>query len=117
MVKVQFPESEDNFYWDGKVHMIEPHNLACIENSNYYYMDGYDYSFGFEMMTLLREENQKFTKVPLNDYEDFNQLVIAANLEFISPTVLGDKIELDPIMTVNELRQKLGIIRRVRKKD
>ncbi len=116
MVKVQFPESEDNQYWDGKIHMIEPHNLACIENSNYYYMDGFDCSYGFEMFTLLREENQKFKKVPLDSYEDFNQLVIAANLEFISPAYLGDTIELDPKITVNELREKLGILRRVRKK-
>ena len=54
MAKIQFPTSDTNPYWDGKEHNVIPMNLARINESDYYYMDGYDIGFGLNMMTLLR---------------------------------------------------------------
>jgi len=62
MAKLQFPKSETNQYWDGREHDIQPLNLICLNETDYYYMTGYDNTFGFQMQTLLKRENAIFSK-------------------------------------------------------
>ena len=104
MAKIQFPTSETNPYWDGKEHNIIPLNLARINETDYYYMDGYDLDFGFNMMTLLRRTNSGFIKVPLDNYDEFGALVSSSNLEFLPTNLVGNNVGLDPLMTVEKLR-------------
>ena len=104
MAKIQFPTSDTNPYWDGKEHNVIPMNLARINESDYYYMDGYDIGFGLNMMTLLRGTGSGFKKVPLDNYDEFGILVSSLNLEFLPPNLVGENIGLDPLMTVEELR-------------
>ena len=107
MVKVQFPKSESNPYWDGQIHEINPMNLARMGETDYYYMDGFDFSFQFQMMTLLRKNGDKFDKVPLDDYDAFGELVRHADLRLVPTMLLGDNVGLLPQMTVEELEQEL----------
>ena len=104
MAKIQFPKSDTNSYWDGKEHDIIPLNLVRINGSDYYYMDGYDISFGCSMMTLLRGTDSGFRKVPLDHYDEFGALVSSSNLESFPTKLVGENVGLDPHMTVEELR-------------
>lgn len=107
MARIQFPKSETNFYWDGKEHDITPHRLAQLNDSVYYYMEGYDNNFRIEMMTLLKKADIGFNKVPVDDYYEFKTLVSQSSLGFVSTTLLGDKVGLEPMMTVDQLREQL----------
>lgn len=109
MIKVQFPKSEVNYYWDGKEHDITPINLANINDSEYYYMDGYDNTYKFEMMTLLKREQYGFNKVPLDNYEYFGKTLGELRLNAVDVSLLNDKVGLSNEMTVDELRCELGL--------
>lgn len=109
MVKIQFPKSETNPYWDGEEHDLEPKNLACINDSDYYYLDGFDESFKCNMMTLLRKNGEEFKKVPLDDYDEFTHMLYASNLRLVPTMLVGTKIGLDPEMSTKDLEAELGI--------
>ena len=112
MLEIQFPLSSTNNYWDGKEHVIVPYTLVCINDSDYYYMDGFDKSFGFTMYTLLGKNGDKFSKIPLDDYQEFQKVVTSSHLTLFPTNILGDKIDLQPEMTVEELKTKIGSKRR-----
>lgn len=107
MIKIQFPKSETNTYWDGKEHDIEPKNFAQINQSEYYYLDGLDKNFNQVMYTLLRKNETGFNKVPLDNYSEFRSLLADASTDLnpIEIEAIGEKVGLDPIMTVEELKE------------
>lgn len=109
MIKVQFPKSQTNSYWDGKKHDIIPQNLVCLNDSEYYYMDGFDNSFGVSMMTLLRKSGNKFNKVPLDNYDVFRSMMSEVKYGFVSTELLGKEIGLEHQLSVEELKKSLGL--------
>ncbi len=109
VVNIQFPFSEKNPYWDGKVHVVVPGMLASINKSDYYYMEGYDHSHDMRIMALLRKIEDKFFKVPLDDYYEFGNLLHSFDLDYVSTSSLNENIGLLPQMTVEELKSQLGL--------
>ena len=112
-IRMLFPLSTNNDYWDGKLHVINPKTLATINDTNYYYMDGYDNSYNTEMMTLLMKKDDKFFKIPLDNYDEFKELLSKVKLDYVSINQLTDNIGLLNMMSVDDLKKDLCVISQI----
>ena len=108
-ILMQYPKIEGNELCDGTTHNIIPKEINSFEfrGDTLYELTYFDLKFKSLCSTIIREENAKFYKVPLQDYSDFYEKVNNKRI-ILKPfdisildnvtTILADK----PIETINE---------------
>lgn len=106
LVKIQYPKSEVNPYWDGKVHCIRPNNLLQIDCSDYFCLQGYDFNVQNGMMTILKTVENHYQNVPVNNNEELNDFLAKVSFKLISTDNLDEYIGLAPQQTVEQIRSE-----------
>lgn len=107
LINMKYPASEKNSYLDGKVHKIEPKELLRLNDSNYYMLRGFDNSYNVKMYTILRDVDGIFYKVPLDDYQEFQNNLSNFNLSKVSLECVEENVDSLPFMTFEQLRNEI----------
>jgi len=70
MIKMKYPNIDNNSLCDGRVHEITPYNISRIEDLEIYLMSYFDETMNCEAITILSKlPNGDINKLPLLDYD------------------------------------------------
>lgn len=106
-VRMKYPYNQNNPFFDGQFHDIEPIRLIRINgNRDIYIMDYRDNTLGINMNTVLERRNGSFYKIPLKEYNaEWRKLYTQTSLlgNKVNTSILPDIIECDNIISIDDL--------------
>lgn len=106
IINMQYPHDLSNQKFDGKTHEIIPTSLIKINgNNDFYVLSYYDRNLDKKMETLLREKDNKFYKVPLNNYSQFMFLKFKISGRKCQLSKLPNFIQCENIKSLSEIKK------------
>ena len=109
-IRMQFPSDTGNRLYDGKIHEIIPERMALVgeqAGDQLFVLSFFDVSLGKEMLTYVLKRNNRYYKIPLNNYSTKDILLMRNILSSNSVDInlLPDVIPCSQIMDNNDFYQ------------